>query len=175
MASKSLNLVNKILTDIESNVNVSDEHQQNSPSTTVKSRHFVNKDSEYVTDCIDGSFISQLNSTTTRIFTSDPSIKVVYRSDFDKANKVALISGGGSGHEPSHSGFVGKGMLTAAVCGEIFASPPTKAVVAAIKTVGGPKGVLLIVKNYTGDVLCFTLAVMSLHSFSPLTAMYSLQ
>ena len=80
------------------------------------------------------------------------------RSNFDSSSHVALISGGGSGHEPSHAGFVGKGMLTAAVCGEIFASPPTKAVVAAIRAVGGPKGVLLIVKNYTGDVLNFSLA-----------------
>lgn len=64
----------------------------------------------------------------------------------------------GSGHEPSHAGFVGEGMLSAAVAGDIFASPPAEAVYAAIKAVAGPPGVLLIVKNYTGDRLHFGLA-----------------
>ncbi|RVA85370.1 dihydroxyacetone kinase subunit DhaK, partial [Mesorhizobium sp. M7A.F.Ca.CA.004.02.1.1] len=67
-------------------------------------------------------------------------------------------SGGGAGHEPSHAGFVGKGMLTAAVSGEIFASPSVEAVLAAIRAVTGPAGCLLIVKNYTGDRLNFGLA-----------------
>ncbi|CAG9462721.1 unnamed protein product [Pedinophyceae sp. YPF-701] len=86
-----------------------------------------------------------------------PAIKVVTRRDWDKA-KVALISGGGSGHEPAHAGFVGRGMLTAAVCGDVFASPPADAVLAAIRAVTGPSGALLIVKNYTGDRLNFGLA-----------------
>ncbi|WEK50472.1 MAG: dihydroxyacetone kinase subunit DhaL [Candidatus Kaistia colombiensis] len=87
--------------------------------------------------------------------------RVVVRSDFAAlrdAGKVALISGGGSGHEPAHAGYVGQGMLTAAVCGDVFTSPSTDAVLAAIRTVGGPAGVLLIVKNYTGDRLNFGLA-----------------
>src|SRR5471030_47051 len=71
---------------------------------------------------------------------------------------VALISGGGSGHEPAHVGFVGKGMLTAAVCGEVFASPSVDAVLNAIVAVTGKAGCLLIVKNYTGDRLNFGLA-----------------
>jgi triose/dihydroxyacetone kinase / FAD-AMP lyase (cyclizing) len=71
---------------------------------------------------------------------------------------VALISGGGSGHEPAHGGYVGPGMLSAAVCGEVFTSPSTDAVLAAIRATAGPNGALLIVKNYTGDRLNFGLA-----------------
>ncbi|CAN0606519.1 unnamed protein product, partial [Ectocarpus sp. 12 AP-2014] len=71
---------------------------------------------------------------------------------------VALISGGGSGHEPAHAGFVGPGMLTAAVCGEVFASPSVDAVLAGILAVTGDAGCVLIVKNYTGDRLNFGLA-----------------
>jgi triose/dihydroxyacetone kinase / FAD-AMP lyase (cyclizing) len=79
------------------------------------------------------------------------------RTDWDRS-KVALVSGGGSGHEPSHAGFVGQGMLTAAVCGEVFASPSVDAVLAGILAVTGKAGCLLIVKNYTGDRLNFGLA-----------------
>ncbi|AOJ91244.1 dihydroxyacetone kinase [Burkholderia sp. MSMB0856] len=71
---------------------------------------------------------------------------------------VAILSGGGSGHEPAHGGYVGEGMLSAAVCGEVFTSPPTDAVLAAIRACAGPNGALLIVKNYTGDRLNFGLA-----------------
>jgi len=60
------------------------------------------------------------------------------------------LSGGGSGHEPAHAGYVGRGMLSAAVAGDIFASPPAEAVLAAILAVTGPPGALLVVKNYTG-------------------------
>ncbi|MBB5508200.1 dihydroxyacetone kinase subunit DhaL [Paraburkholderia atlantica] len=72
--------------------------------------------------------------------------------------EVALISGGGSGHEPAHGGYVGHGMLSAAVAGEIFTSPSTDAVLDAIRAVAGPAGALLIVKNYTGDRFNFGLA-----------------
>jgi ATP-dependent dihydroxyacetone kinase len=71
---------------------------------------------------------------------------------------VALLSGGGSGHEPAHAGYVGPGMLTAAIVGDVFTSPSTDAVLAAIRAVAGPAGALLIVKNYTGDRLNFGLA-----------------
>ena len=89
--------------------------------------------------------------------------RVIVREDVDelrKSGKVALISGGGSGHEPSHAGFIGKGMLTAAVAGAVFTSPPTKSILAAIRAVGkGNKGgTVLIVKNYTGDRLSFGFA-----------------
>ncbi|KAH7440301.1 hypothetical protein KP509_04G100300 [Ceratopteris richardii] len=89
-----------------------------------------------------------------------PEVKVVLRADINRGeyDKVAVISGGGSGHEPAHAGFVGGGMLAAAVCGDIFASPSVKAVLAAIRAVTGPPGCLLIVKNYTGDRLNFGLA-----------------
>jgi dihydroxyacetone kinase-like protein len=72
--------------------------------------------------------------------------------------KVALVSGGGSGHEPTHGGFVGKGMLDGAVAGAVFTSPTPDQVFEAIKAVDGGKGVLLVVKNYTGDILNFEMA-----------------
>jgi dihydroxyacetone kinase len=86
---------------------------------------------------------------------------VVLRRDHAQhaaSGKVALISGGGAGHEPAHAGYIGQGMLTAAVVGEVFTSPSVDAVLAAILAVAGPGGVLLIVKNYTGDRLNFGLA-----------------
>uniref|UniRef100_J3LS92 3,4-dihydroxy-2-butanone kinase n=1 Tax=Oryza brachyantha TaxID=4533 RepID=J3LS92_ORYBR len=87
-------------------------------------------------------------------------IKVVLRADVVRGayDKVAVISGGGSGHEPTHAGFVGPGMLTAAVSGDVFTSPPVDSILAAIRAVTGPMGCLLIVKNYTGDRLNFGLA-----------------
>lgn len=72
--------------------------------------------------------------------------------------KVALVSGGGSGHEPSHGGFVGKGMLDGAVAGEVFTSPTPDQVEAAINAVDGGEGVLLVVKNYSGDIMNFDMA-----------------
>nr|XP_046236999.1 triokinase/FMN cyclase [Scatophagus argus] len=87
--------------------------------------------------------------------------RVVLRSDLDNLRgKVALLSGGGSGHEPAHGGYVGAGMLSAAVAGGVFASPPPASILAAILTLhnAGASGVLLIVKNYTGDRLNFGLA-----------------
>ena len=81
-----------------------------------------------------------------------------------RPGRVAVVSGGGAGHEPAHAGFVGKGMLTAAVCGEVFASPTVEAVLAAILAVTGKAGCLLIVKNYTGDRLNFGLAAEQAHA-----------
>jgi triose/dihydroxyacetone kinase / FAD-AMP lyase (cyclizing) len=86
---------------------------------------------------------------------------VVVRSDLAEWRKracVALVSGGGAGHEPAHAGYVGEGMLTAAVSGEVFTSPSTDAVLSAIRACATPAGVLLIIKNYTGDRLNFGLA-----------------
>ena len=82
----------------------------------------------------------------------------IYRADAPVANKVALISGGGSGHEPMHGGFVGKGMLDAACPGEVFTSPTPDQMYAAGSAVNSGAGVLYIVKNYTGDVLNFEAA-----------------
>ena len=84
--------------------------------------------------------------------------KVVKKKDINDA-KVSLISGGGSGHEPAHAGFVGKGMLDAAVCGDVFASPSQVQVYNAIKQCATDKGVLLIVKNYSGDCMNFNNAM----------------
>ncbi|MET8997775.1 dihydroxyacetone kinase subunit DhaK [Amycolatopsis sp. NPDC004169] len=83
---------------------------------------------------------------------------VVIRADAPVAGKVAVISGGGSGHEPLHGGFVGRGMLAAAVPGAVFTSPTPDAVQAAVTATTGEAGALLIVKNYTGDVLNFETA-----------------
>ncbi len=85
---------------------------------------------------------------------------VVIRSDLPApaARPVAVISGGGSGHEPAHAGYVGEGMLSAAIAGDVFTSPSVDAILAAIRAVSGPAGALLIVKNYTGDRLNFGLA-----------------
>jgi len=116
---------------------------------------FINTREAIVTDalegvlCTSGGKLAQLDGF--------PHIKVLVRNDWDKS-KVALVSGGGSGHEPAHAGFVGEGLLTAAVCGDIFASPSVDAVLAGILAVTGDAGCLVIVKNYTGDRLNFGLA-----------------
>src|SRR3982074_3375275 len=88
----------------------------------------------------------------------DAENQVVVRKDAPRKGKVALISGGGSGHEPLHGGFVGLGMLDAACPGEVFTSPVPNQMLAATKAVDGGAGVVHIVKNYTGDVLNFKLA-----------------
>ncbi|SEI09931.1 dihydroxyacetone kinase [Rhizobium tibeticum] len=119
-------------------------------------KHFFNRRETIVTEALDGLLLTSSAGRLARLDTF-PEIKVILRADWDKS-KVAIISGGGAGHEPSHAGFVGKGMLTAAVSGEIFASPSVDAVLTAIRAVTGPKGVLLVVKNYTGDRLNFGLA-----------------
>jgi len=82
---------------------------------------------------------------------------VVVRKE-SPVEKVALVSGGGSGHEPTHAGYVGPGMLDGAIAGDVFTSPTPDAVFEAIKAVDGGKGVLLVVKNYTGDVMNFEMA-----------------
>ncbi len=123
---------------------------------------FINAKETLVTDAIDG-LLETSGGTLTRL-DGYPHIKVVCRADWDKS-KVALISGGGSGHEPAHAGFVGAGMLTAAVCGEVFASPSVDAVLAGILAVTGEAGCLLIVKNYTGDRLNFGLAAERARAF----------
>jgi dihydroxyacetone kinase-like protein len=84
--------------------------------------------------------------------------QILVRADAPRAGKVALISGGGSGHEPMHGGFVGHGMLDAACPGEVFTSPVPEQMLAATKAVDGGAGVVHIVKNYTGDVMNFKMA-----------------
>jgi len=88
----------------------------------------------------------------------DEAAQIVVRADAPNQGKVALVSGGGSGHEPLHGGFVGRGMLDAACPGEVFTSPVPDQMLAATKAVDGGAGVVHIVKNYTGDVMNFKLA-----------------
>jgi phosphoenolpyruvate---glycerone phosphotransferase subunit DhaK len=88
----------------------------------------------------------------------DHSNRVVFRADAPRRGKVGLVSGGGSGHEPMHGGFVGPGMLDAACAGEVFTSPVPDQMLAATLGVDGGAGVLHIVKNYTGDVMNFEMA-----------------
>ena len=124
--------------------------------------HFINRKEDVVIEAIDGT-VAASGGRLARL-DGYPHIRVVVRRDWDRS-KVALVSGGGSGHEPSHVGFVGPGMLTAAVCGDVFASPSVDAVLAGILAVTGPAGCLLIVKNYTGDRLNFGLAAERAKAF----------
>ncbi len=123
---------------------------------------FMNKRENIVTEAIDGVIMASGG----RLVRLDgyPHIRVVIRADWDKS-RVAIVSGGGSGHEPAHAGFVGQGMLAAAVCGDVFASPSVDAVLAGILAVTGPAGCLLVVKNYTGDRLNFGLAAERARAF----------
>lgn len=86
-----------------------------------------------------------------------PGFEVIARRVPNK-EKVAIISGGGSGHEPAHAGYVGRGMLDAAVAGNVFASPSPDRILEAIHQVGGDKGVLMVIKNYSGDIMNFSMA-----------------
>lgn len=123
---------------------------------------FINAKENLVTEAIDGT-LRVAGGSLARL-DGYPHIRVVVRTDWDRS-KVALVSGGGSGHEPAHAGFVGRGMLTAAVCGDVFASPSVDAVLAGILAVTGSAGCLLIVKNYTGDRLNFGLAAERARAF----------
>ena len=125
-------------------------------------KQFMNSKTTLVTDALDG--VLRTSHGLLARLDGYPHIKVIVRTDWTRA-KVAIVSGGGSGHEPSHAGFVGQGMLTAAVCGEIFASPSVDAVLAGILAVTGKAGCLLIVKNYTGDRLNFGLAAERARAF----------
>ena len=114
---------------------------------------FINATQHLVTDALDGLLRTRALSR----LDGYPHVKVVFRRQLDSA-RVALVSGGGSGHEPAHAGFIAEGLLDAAVCGDVFASPSVDAVLAGILAVTGDAGCLLIVKNYTGDRLNFGLA-----------------
>lgn len=118
-------------------------------------RSFINERESIVSDALDGVILA--GGGRLERYPVDHSARVVVRSDWDR-NRVAVVSGGGSGHEPSHAGLVGKGLLTAAVCGDVFASPSVDAVLSTILSVTGDAGCLLVIKNYTGDRLNFGLA-----------------
>ncbi len=116
-------------------------------------KKFVNAPEDVVKESLAG--LAAAHADLVRV---DFENQVVVRKDAPVAGKVGLISGGGSGHEPMHGGFVGRGMLDAACPGEIFTSPVPDQMLAATKAVDGGAGVLHIVKNYTGDVMNFKLA-----------------
>jgi dihydroxyacetone kinase len=112
-----------------------------------------------VEELLDATLITQ--PAFVRLDGFSDSTKVLLRRDYEAlkaSGKVAIVSGGGSGHEPAMAGFVGEGLLTAGVCGDVFASPTIKAVLAAILAVSGSGGCLLIVMNYTGDRINFGIA-----------------
>jgi dihydroxyacetone kinase-like protein len=120
---------------------------------TRKMRKFLNDPSQVVKESLAG-----LAAAHSDLIRYDAAAQIIVRKDAPKRGKVALISGGGSGHEPLHGGFVGLGMLDAAAPGEVFTSPVPAQMLAATKAVDGGAGVVHIVKNYTGDVLNFKLA-----------------
>ncbi|CAH6722479.1 dihydroxyacetone kinase 1 [[Candida] jaroonii] len=118
-------------------------------------KHWVyNKDEDIVLSNLKGLCYS---NPTLGLISSE---KVVFNTKSDTKSKVCIVSGGGAGHEPLHGGYVGENLLDAAVSGSIFASPSTKQIMAAIKTKANKeKGTLIVVKNYTGDILHFGLVV----------------
>jgi dihydroxyacetone kinase-like protein len=116
-------------------------------------KKFLNDPSALVKESLTG-----LAAAHSDLLRYDADAQIVLRADAPVAGKVALVSGGGSGHEPLHGGFVGRGMLDAACPGEVFTSPVPDQMLAATKAVDGGAGVVHIVKNYTGDVMNFKLA-----------------
>ncbi|GAB3067996.1 dihydroxyacetone kinase subunit DhaK [Salinicoccus sesuvii] len=113
-------------------------------------KKLVNQRENFLGDMLDGL---KLRDSNIEILEET----IVVRKERKKSG-VALVSGGGSGHEPAHAGYVAEGMLDAAVCGEVFTSPTPDKVLAAIKAVDNGDGVLLIIKNYSGDVMNFEMA-----------------
>jgi triose/dihydroxyacetone kinase / FAD-AMP lyase (cyclizing) len=117
-------------------------------------KKFINRPEDVVEEMLQG--LAVLHPGSVRL----PGHKVLIRADAQhvRNQQVALLSGGGSGHEPAHAGYIGAGMLSAAVAGEVFTSPSSDSVFAAIQAVAAKPGALLVVKNYTGDRLNFGLA-----------------
>lgn len=116
-------------------------------------KKLVNDPADVVSDSLLG--VAKAHPAQLRV---DHEHRIVYRADAPVRDKVALLSGGGTGHEPMHSGFVGPGMLDAACAGEVFTSPVPDQMLEATNRVDGGAGVLHVVKNYTGDVMNFEMA-----------------
>ncbi|EJQ02160.1 dihydroxyacetone kinase subunit DhaK [Bacillus cereus] len=116
-------------------------------------KKFINSPEEVVRDMIDGMLFAHSDKLQNM-----PETNIIIRANSPFEGKVAIVSGGGSGHEPAHMGFVGEGMLDAAVIGEIFTSPTPDQILKAIQKVDTGSGVLLIVKNYSGDIMNFEMA-----------------
>lgn len=115
-------------------------------------KKIINRPEDVVDEMLNG-LVFAYDSLVKRI----PETMVIQRK-LEKRGKVGLVSGGGSGHEPAHAGFVGKGMLSAAVAGQVFTSPTPDQVLEGIKASDEGEGVLLIIKNYTGDIMNFEMA-----------------
>ncbi|EPU34130.1 dihydroxyacetone kinase subunit DhaK [Streptococcus agalactiae] len=115
-------------------------------------KKILNQPTDVVTEMLDGLAYVH-NDLVHRVEGFD----IIARNE-EKSGKVALISGGGSGHEPSHAGFVGEGMLSAAVCGAVFTSPTPDQVLEAIKEANEGAGVFMVIKNYSGDIMNFEMA-----------------
>ncbi|MFC0524658.1 dihydroxyacetone kinase subunit DhaK [Pontibacillus salicampi] len=113
----------------------------------------INKTNDVVTEMVDG-VVAAYPHVIRRL----PNTSAVVRTEAPIANKVGIVSGGGSGHEPAHAGYVGKGMLDAAVAGEVFTAPTPDQILEAMKAVDSGSGVFLIIKNYTGDIMNFEMA-----------------
>ena len=122
-------------------------------TATVQMKKFVNDPEAIVAESVTG-----LAAAHGDLLRYDAEAQIIVRADAPVDGKVALVSGGGSGHEPLHGGFVGVGMLDAACPGAVFTSPVPEQMLAATKAVDGGAGVVHIVKNYTGDVMNFKLA-----------------
>lgn len=115
-------------------------------------KKIINDPSQVVTEMIDGIVYENAD----KVYRLEGRQTIAQKTI---PKQVALVSGGGSGHEPAHAGFVGDGMLQAAVCGQVFTSPTSDEVYAAIKEVDQGQGVLLIIKNYSGDIMNFDMAM----------------
>lgn len=116
-------------------------------------KKFVNDPKNFVAEMLEG--LALANPTTLKYV---PEYNLIMRADAPDQNKVSIVQGSGSGHEPAHVMTVGKGMLDAACPGDVFAAPPTDYVYETVKLVASPKGVLLLVNNYTGDRMAFEMA-----------------
>src|SRR6202051_517960 len=122
-------------------------------TATRRMRKIINEPDQVVKESLAG-----LAASVPNLLRYDVANQILVRVDAPVPGKVGLISGGGSGHEPLHGGFVGVGMLDAACAGEVFTSPTPDQMYEATKLVDAGSGVLHIVKNYTGDILNFEMA-----------------
>ncbi len=116
-------------------------------------KKLINRPGDEVREMLEGMLLAY-----PKVIRKIPEWNTLVRPEAPIEGKVALVSGGGSGHEPAHAGYVGRGMLTAACCGEVFTSPPVPQILNAIKAVNAGAGTLLIIKNYSGDVMNFRTA-----------------
>ena len=115
-------------------------------------KKIINNPNDVVTEMLQG-----LAKANPNVVYAGEGVEVISRKE-KKAGKVGVISGGGSGHEPAHAGYVGKGMLDAAVAGNVFASPSPDRIIEGIKAADSGAGVLMVIKNYSGDIMNFEMA-----------------